>query len=151
MSNIFKKNPAAAASSQRLIGNWGIYLIFQVGLEKAFTFTNAKRQIGSRYAEHSLIGNVPRLEWLGPQITQITMEIFLSVDQGVYVQNAIKTIERAVRTGVANDLWIGGKRIGTNKFIIESVNEDWLRHFYDGQLTHARNSLTFREYYEGPK
>ena len=140
---------SAGGASKRLIGNWGIDIIFRVGLEEMLTFQNGRKRVAARYAQHDLVGNVPRLEWLGAGVTELTLEVFLSVDLGIHVNNVLKTIENAVRMGKKNELWIGGKKVGVNKWIIESMEQDWVRHYSDGLITAARNTLTFREYYEG--
>ncbi len=135
--------------SERLVGTWGGLIIFRVGMSSTMTFKNWQRTVAGRYAEHGIISNVPRLEWLGPDITELTLTVELSTDLGVHVGNMLQTIEKFVRCGVAQFLWIGGKKIGTNKFVISQMNETRKRFYSDGQVTHATVDLTFREYYEG--
>lgn len=138
----------AESPSKRLVGCWGVQILFTVGLDRILIPDNVARSERSRYATHNIHGTVPRLEWLGPEPTELQMEIYLSTDLGVYVPNCMRTIANAVRSGLAYDLFIGGKKIGANKFVIASVDEKWLRTFSNGEVTHARNTLTFREYWE---
>ena len=45
-----------------------------------------------------------------------------------------------------NDLYIGGKRIGTHEHSIESIDTDWTEVWNKGELVSATTNVTFKEF-----
>ena len=129
-----------------VVGTWGVVLTFKVGLEESITFRNQTRQRNGRWSEHVLVGNVTRLEHLGPALTELSLTVDLNVAMGQHVQDRIDRIEKAVDQGEAQALWLGGRKIGRDKMVITSANTSVLRYYQNGEPTAASVALTFREY-----
>lgn len=76
----------------------------------------------------------------------MTLDILLSAGHGVSPRTMINNIEAAVENGRAEYLYIGGKKVGSGKQVIESVSETWDEVWNNGELVKATVSLTFSEY-----
>lgn len=129
-----------------MIGHWGKYIVFSVSDKKILTFRNFSQNVQGRWETHNIIGKKPRLEFQGPDLREIEMEIRLDAEYGVKPRKLLTKIERAVQNGMAEKLVIGGKAIGKNKFVIKSVSETWDCIFNRGELAVANVTLSLAEY-----
>lgn len=61
------------------VGQWGkeknCRVRFIVNANKQLSFTNMKRTAASRWATHNIVGKRPKMEYLGPDLDEITMDI----------------------------------------------------------------------------
>ena len=74
------------------------------------------------------------------------MDILLSAGHGVSPRVMLEILEVAVETGIAEYLYIGGKKVGSGKMVIENISETWDEVWNNGELVKATVSLTFSEY-----
>lgn len=128
------------------IGNWGSVIKFEVSTRKMLTFQNMKRTVSGRWESHSILNKKPKWEFKGPDASGVTLDILLSAGHGVSPRTMINNIEAAVESGRAEYLYIGGKKVGSGKQVIESVSETWDEVWNNGELVKATVSLTFSEY-----
>ena len=142
------KEANIALASFGRIGNFGKTIIFIVSEEQLLTFTNMTREIGSRWTTHPAIKKREKTEFLGPDLAKISMDITLDYSLGVNPRNMISKIEKIVNSGIAENLIIGGKKIGANKYRITNISENWDTIVHGGVLYRATVALTFEEYVE---
>lgn len=142
------KEASAALANFGRIGNFGKTIIFTVSEKQLFTFANMTREIGSRWATHPAIKKREKTEFLGPDIAKISMDITLDYSLGVKPRSMISKIEKIVNDGTAENLIIGGKKIGANKYRITNISENWDTIVHGGVLYRATVALTFEEYVE---
>lgn len=128
------------------IGNLGKLITFSVSSDKVLTFQKMTQTVSGRWTTHTPIGGKPVSEFLGAGQRKITLPISLSVNHGVKPRTVIEKIEKAVENGTPNQLVIGGKKIGSNKWVITSMSETWDKIIMDGVLVSAQLSLTLEEY-----
>lgn len=128
------------------IGNWGKSIKFSVNSQKQLTFSEMKREVAGRWAKHSILHKKPRMEFQGPDSAGVTMEVVVSAEHGVKPRNTINILEKACENGTVDYLYIGGKKVGTNKMYLESISETWSEVWNKGELVKAALSLTFSEY-----
>lgn len=131
-----------------VLGCFGTIIKFEVSADRILTFQNLKRTQAGRWVVHSIVSKTPRSEFLGPDLTEVTMEVTLSAEHGVRPLSMIRAIETAVRNGTVDNIAIGGKifGFGGHKWYIESVSETWDEIWNMGELVRAKLALTFREY-----
>jgi len=134
--------------SSSSIGCFGDIIKFEVTANKILTFRNMKRSQAGRWATHPIVLKAPKSEFLGPDLTEVSMEVTLSAEHGVKPRSTIATIEKAVRKGTVETLVIGGKVLGwsSHKWYIESVSETWEEIWNKGELVRAKITLNFKEY-----
>lgn len=128
------------------IGNWGSVIKFEVSTRKMLTFQNMKRTVSGRWENHAILNKKPKGEFKGPDASGTTMDVLLSAEHGVNPRTMLTNIESAVESGRAEYLYIGGRKIGSGKMVIESVSETWNEVWNNGELVKATASLTFSEY-----
>lgn len=128
------------------IGNLGSLITFEVSGNKVLTFDKMQRTVKGRWAQHEVIGGKPVSEYLGPGQQQITLPIFVTAMHGVKPRKTIEELEKAVESGMPLTFVIGGRKVGSNQWIIESASETWGEIIADGRLLSAHLTLTLSEY-----
>lgn len=128
------------------IGNLGSLIVFEVSGHKVLTFNKLQRTVKGRWATHAVIGEKPVSEFLGADRQSITLQIFVTVMHGVNPKKTLEAMEKAAESGTPFSFVLGGKKIGSNQWIIESISETWGEIIDDGKLLSAHLSLTLAEY-----
>ena len=134
-----------------LVGYWGERIVFEVTSERALTFSGMRRSVSGRWADHEIVMEKSRSEFLGPGLSTVSMDVRLSWGMGLdpgEIEAIIGSIEAAAETGAVNYLYVGNKRIGENKMRISSVSESWDVIYSGGVLEQASLSISFTEYAE---
>ena len=54
------------------VGQWGSDIKFSVNSEKQLSFRDMKRTSSARWARHNIIGKRPKMEFLGPDMDEVT-------------------------------------------------------------------------------
>ena len=128
------------------IGNLGKLIVFEVSSDKVLTFGKLTKAVNGRWTKHDGIGKKPVPEFLGPDQGNISFPIFLSVNHGVRPRKTIEKIEKAVETGTPYSFVIGGKKVGSNKWVIANMSETWDEIISDGVLVSAHLTINLAEY-----
>lgn len=113
------------------------------------TFDDYGRGSGGRWAQHDIIGDKPVLEFLGPDVEKISFTMLLRADQGVSPAKELEKLRKLRDTGKYFPLVIGGKLIGNNLWVMESLDENvafWGKY---GNILSAKVSVTLKEYAGG--
>lgn len=128
------------------IGNFGTALVFSVSDRKIQTFENMTRTVGSQWATHSRIGKKDQVEYLRPALQKITFTMELNSEYGVNPRAMLNTLASLAEKGTVNTLVIGGRRVGSHKWRITDVSEEWETIYNRGELARAKVSVTMQEY-----
>lgn len=128
------------------IGSLGKTITFEVSSDKVLTFTNLSRTVKGRWTQHNIIESKPKSEFLGPDLDGITFKVSLSAMHGVRPRKTLEKIEKAVRKGTVMNFVVGGKKVGSNSWVITSVSEAWNCVYSKGELVTADVNLTLQEY-----
>lgn len=128
------------------IGNLGSLIIFEVSSNKVLTFDGLRRTVKGRWTAHNIIGSRPVPEYLGADRQSVTLPIFITAAHRINPRQIIERIGQAAEKGTPYTLVIGGKKIGANQWIIESVSETWGEIIEDGRLMSAHLELVLSEY-----
>lgn len=128
-----------------MIGSFGT-VIFSVSSLRALTFTNFTRSAGKRTTKHEVITGKPRTEYLGADLQTVSFSIHLDVLYGVKPRLMIDMLTLMAETGLAYPLIIGGRPIGLNPWMIDSISvtDDVMYSF--GELASADVTLNLTEY-----
>lgn len=130
------------------IGNWGRAISFEVSANRQLPFKDMRRTASGRWKDHNVLGGKPLSEYAGPSLSDVSLQVVLSVERGIKVYDTLTELEKAAEKGVAEYLVIGGKIISGNKMKLESVSETWDEVWNDGALIKATVTLNFTEYVE---
>jgi len=127
------------------MAQWGD-ITFKVTSEKVFSFDKMKRSYSARWASHDIIGKRPKMEFQGPGMDEISIEVILDAELGVKPRATMKKFRSAAKKGAVAYFYVGGKKVAKNKFYITSGTENWDEIWNKGELVRATATITFGEY-----
>lgn len=119
---------------------------FMVSQLYVYTFDDYQRNSNGRYASHEIVGKKPLLEFLGPDAESISFKIKLRSDHGLSPRVELDKLRKYRDTGKALTLVLGGRVVGKNRWVIESIGESvnfWSR---SGQILSCDVSISLKEY-----
>lgn len=128
------------------IGNLGKLIVFEVSSDKVFTFRDMTQAVKGRWTTHNVIGSKPKSEFLGSGKRSVNFTVYLSVSHGVRPRSTMEKIEKAVEQGTPLSLVIGGRKVGSNQWVITEMSEAWDAVIQDGRLVSVKLTLTLEEY-----
>lgn len=121
---------------------------FTTSADKIRTFSDFSRKGDPRLGSHDIIGGKSRLEFIAAANEEISMSIKLSTGIGLDPEKELEDLREMRDTGAVFNLFIGGKPVSENKWIISSMGED-VKYFNDkGEIISVDVSLTLKEYVE---
>lgn len=121
---------------------------FSVSASTIRTFNDYTRSGSGRWSKHDLIGQKPKLEFLGPDIEKISFKMQLRADQGISPQTELKRLRDIRDQGQVVSLVLGYKPVGGGFWVIESLDEAvkyWTKY---GHIYCAEVTVTLQEYAE---
>ena len=127
------------------LAKWG-GIIFKVNSNQVFSFRKMKRSYSARWASHSIVGDKPKMEFQGPGMQELTIDVVLDAELGVKPLAMLNKFRAAAENGTVAYFYVGGKKVSPNKFYISGGSETWDRIWNQGELVKATASLTFGEY-----
>lgn len=119
---------------------------FAVSDEKVLTFRDMERSYSANWQTHDIIGNRPKMEFLGPNMDKIVIEVIADANYGVKPRSTIKKFRVACKKGKVAYFYVGGKKVVARKLYLESGTENWELIWNKGELVRATAKLTFGEY-----
>lgn len=119
---------------------------FRVSDNRTLTFKNFKREISSTWNTIDRIGLKPMVEYGGPNLQTVSMEIVLQASLGVKPKTLLRTLERMTEGSEAYELVLGKRRIGKNKWVITKCSEVYDVILRGGEIFKATVTLTLQEY-----
>ena len=127
------------------MARWGT-IVFSVNSNKLFSFQGMERSYSAQWEEHPIIGRRPKLEFMGPAMDEIKLEVILDAEQGVKPRAMLKKFREAAKKGKAYYFYIAGGKVAKYKFYIASGTEHWKEIWNKGELVRATAEVTFKEY-----
>lgn len=128
------------------IGNLGKLIVFEVSSKSVLTFENMTQTVKGRWTTQNPILGKPYPEFLGPDQRSISLSIFLSAMHGVKPRKTMERIEDAVEQGTPYELVIGGKKVGSNQWVVTDISESWGEILNGGILVSANLTINLAEY-----
>ncbi len=111
-----------------------------------YTYDNFSRSASSRTTSHDIIGEKSLTEYLGPGLQTISFTLKLNAQWGV---NPLTEIERLIdycESGTVLMFTMGNKRVGENRWLIESVDTTAKYYDFQGNILSAEASVKLKEY-----
>lgn len=110
-----------------VIGSLGT-LPFVCSRKQVLTFTDLSRENSVRWAKHDVVGSKPVLEYIGEDLSTVSMSIRFDTTLGVPPLVGLDRLNRMMKNGKYKTLIIGGEYLG--RFVITKVSE--VRKFHTG-------------------
>ena len=128
------------------IGHIGKTVVFETSDAKILNFKKMQRTVKGRWASHSRVGKKPKKQFLGPDADQLTFTITLNAEHGVKPRKTVENIEKLIRTGKPQTVVIGSKKVGSNKYAITEISENWETILNKGEVVKITCDITLEEY-----
>lgn len=133
------------------VGSWGKDIVFSVSERKILTYQKLSKTSTARFSSHVGIYGKPLREFQGTELEEVSMKVHLNAALGVSINFVVENLKKALYTGKANYLVLGGRRFGNGKYILTKINEDYKKTTINGKFLEVELSLTFVEDSEGGK
>lgn len=124
-----------------IVGSFGD-VVFSVSSFLVRTLDDISISYKSRIAKHEIIGNKPKLEYQGEDLTEISFKMRFDRSFGVDPENELRKLED--QKGMACIFFLGDKYYGD--FLITSIGNDIQRTLKDGSTLVAEVSVSLQEY-----
>lgn len=128
------------------IGHIGKKVVFETSDKKIFNFNKMQRTVKGRWTSHSRIGKKPKKQFLGPDSDQLTFTITLNAEHGVKPRKTVEKIEKLIKAGKPQTVVIGRKKVGSHKFVITEISENWETILNKGEVVKITCDITLEEY-----
>ena len=144
------KPKVVGKDSQNNIGSFG-GIIFQVSLSKdiikMLTMNNAKQDVSGEWSNHSVIGGKSKSEFIAPGLRSFDFDIIIDAQYGYKPHSVMKKLNKMVEKGKVSKLMIGTHKIGSGKWKLEKVSEEFGLIYQNGKLLRAKATLSLSEYF----
>lgn len=126
-----------------MIGSLG-NMAFVASFDVLRTFQGLSRSADARWHRHERLNSKAKLEFLGPDLEQVTFSVRLDVSHGINPTRELQALREVRDGGLHVPLVIGGKYWGN--WVVQSFAED--HRYFDGKgtLLVASVSITLLEY-----
>lgn len=127
-------------------GNIKFYSKIKDGKPKVQSFSDVRWETSINVEEHKRHGKKPLLEVTSKNSDDFTMTIYFMAKYGVNPWKMLLLLRKYNLEGKVYPLWIGGRRVGTYKYIITKVSNDLKTFYVNGKVTGVAASVNFKEY-----
>lgn len=124
---------------------------FVVSKNYVRTFDDYNRSGSGRWAKHEIIAQKPVMEFIGPDTEKISFSMLLRSDMGITPNAELNNLRKMRDNGKAFSLVIGGRKIGTNSWVVESIGETVNFWGKLGEILSVKVDITLAEYAGGNK
>ena len=118
---------------------------FRVSEGHVLTFQKLKKEISSNWNTADRIGLKPLVEYGGPQLQKVSLEIVLDASLGVRPSRQLKQLERMTEAPQAYELVVG-RMVGKHKWVITKCSQAYDVVLRGGEIYRATVSLSLQEY-----
>lgn len=113
---------------------------------KVLSFSDATWSSSINIAEHKRHGKKPLLEVTSRNTDDFTMTIYLWAQLGVSPWKMLKKLRSYNLEAKVYPLYLGGRKVGNNKWIISSVSNELKTFYKNGKPIFIVANVTFKEY-----
>lgn len=128
------------------IGHIGKTVVFETSDVKILNFKKMQRVVKGRWASHLRTGKKPKKQFLGPDADQLTFTITLNAQHGVKPSKTVENIEKLIWKGKPQIVVIGNRKVGSNKYVITEISENWETILNQGEVVKITCDITLEEY-----
>lgn len=104
------------------VGSFGD-IIFQVNSRTVLTPKKLTHTASASYGSHSMLSGKPRLQYIGPSLEEVKLEIVLRADFGARPRTQLAALHKMLQDGTTAYLIIGGKPVCELPMVITDISE----------------------------
>ena len=112
--------------------------------ERVLTFTDLSRENSVRWAKHDVIGQKPVLEFVGYELSTVSLKIRFDASLGTPPDVCLNHLKKMLNNGLHKALVIVDEYLG--RYVIESVSEERKYHDGAGACIVAEATLNLKEF-----
>ena len=121
-------------------------VVFVASPDLVRTFRDFKRKTSPRLMRHEVHLRHPKSEYLGPDLDQISFSMRFDKQFGMEPRMEMTKLLILCRTAEPMTLQIGGLPMGTDRWIIVSLSQDWKVIDSQGEVIIGEVDITLEEY-----
>lgn len=118
-------------------------VVFESSTELVRTPENVSRERKARYEEHKVLGGLPRLEFVAPELATVSLAIRLRASLGLDPLREADRIGSMCKDGTVQRLVLGGVNFGN--YVVDSMGQT-IRQIGPNGVSSVDLSLTLKEY-----
>lgn len=126
-----------------IVGSLGTYIFFTSSFYTK-TYNSFSRNISSKWIEHKIIGEKPKIQFDGLELENISLSIHLNRFFNVNINKEKKILEGYLKEGKVLRLILGGRKIGN--YVIVSISEEPKAYSAFGTQTKVDLKIELKEY-----
>lgn len=130
-----------------MIGSLGP-IIFNASSTRKQTFEGLNRENSNRIATHENLNNKPILEFIGPGLDKVTLNLTWSIEHNLNPDVELQKLRDIRDKGEVVSFILGNKPYGSGKYLLENIGEEQKRIDNKGNIFSITFSLTLNEYIE---
>lgn len=115
------------------------------------SFDNVKWNQSINVEHHKRRGQKPLTEFVDRNLDEMTMDIYLSAYFGVNPTEMLHQLRVYNRKCEPHYLIMGGKRVGSHRFIITNLSNALQQFYRNGRVVTIRTSATLEEYMDAKR
>lgn len=128
-----------------MIGSLGDF-IFVASADQFKTFKNLNLDRSTRYGKHDVVDGKPRLEFTQEDTDSVGFDLFWRIEDNVNPHAEIGYLQNARIEGEILMFIVGGKKVGSGRYIIKSIKEKAKRIDNRGNMLAIEYSVQLEEY-----
>lgn len=121
-------------------------IVFSVSSLAVLNFQNLGRTTKKRIARHEVLEGKPRIEYIGPDLSEVNFDMHFDITYGVQPRAMLTLLHAMSENKLAYPLVIGGRPQGVHNWCLESVSESWDNVYGGGELAAATVHVKLIEY-----
>ena len=125
------------------IGSLG-QLPFVCSHDKVLTFSDLSRENAIRWAKHDVIGRKPVLEFVGYDLSSVSLNIRFDILLGIAPEKGLARLKKMMENKQYKTLIIGNEYLG--RYIIEGISEERKFHTGNGVCQVATATIKLTEW-----
>ncbi len=118
---------------------------------KVRTFDEYSRQSEGRWQTHDIMGQKPLLEFVGPNLEEISFKMLLRKDLGISPEAEVEKLRKLRDEGTVISLIIGNNPVGNGFWVLTAISEKTEFWSKFGQAQSIEITVTLKEYDEDGK
>lgn len=130
-----------------MIGSLGP-IVFNTSSTKKQTFEGLNRENSNRIATHENLNNKPILEFIGPGLDKVTLNLTWSIEHNLNPDVELQKLRDIRDKGEVVSFILGNKPYGSGKYLLENIGEEQKRIDNKGNIFSITFSLILNEYIE---
>lgn len=123
-------------------------LEFVASSNKIHTFQEMSTTQSVRYAEHASLQRKPVLEYIGPNLDEVSLKIQWRIEDKVNPLAEIDKLKKKMDDGEFLPFFLGSRKVGTGKFVITDIPQTYNRVDNHGNVLSVSAEVKLKEVVE---